>query len=265
MKVYEIMQLLETQGTWVHRSLRTRDHLLFGDQNQDVHRIGVCWVATKQVLQEAMEKQIDLIISHENPFYQCSTQMYTAAMLAAEEKKQLLRTYGISVYRCHDVWDCIREFGVVDQWAKRLGFAFEPRKQSDYYVAANIPEMSLGELAQHTADVLQQDHEGGAYTFGDPKKQIHRIVIGTGAITNLYEMLEYQPDALIVSDDGIHTFDVAQYALDQSLGMVVVNHSACERAGLKAMVPWLQERIQGVDVSYLEDGFAIHYYTNDLK
>lgn len=33
--------------------------------------------------------------------------------------------------------------------------------------------------------------------------------------------------------------DAAQYALDHGIGMVVVNHAAVERAGLKAMVPWL--------------------------
>lgn len=93
---------------------------------------------------------------------------------------------------------------------------------------------------------------------------IRRIAIGTGAATDLYELLPLHPDAVIVSDDGITSYDAAQYALDHGIGMVVVNHAAVERAGLKAMVPWLQERMKDAEAVWLHDGFHIHYYMNKV-
>lgn len=133
MKIHEVTALLEQQGTWVRRNVKTRDHLLFGDDQQEVRGIGICWVASKGAILEAVKQRVNFIITHENPFYQCSTQMHTAALKAAEEKKRILKEHGISVYRCHDVWDCIKEYGVADQWAFRLGFTFEERFVSSYY------------------------------------------------------------------------------------------------------------------------------------
>lgn len=260
MKVKEVLEILEQEGSWVHRDVKTRDHLLVGSEDAIVHKIGVCWVATNKAIQEAIHQHIDLIITHENPFYHCSTQMYTVAMKAAEEKRKLLEQHHIHVYRCHDVWDCIRVCGVADQWAKRLGFAFEPREQVSYYQAANINEMSCGELAAHTAACLYEDGEEGVYVFGNPAKKVRRVAIGTGAATCVYEMLKFQPDAVIVSDDGITNYDAAQFALDQDLPMIVVNHSVSEMAGLKAMVPWLREQIKQANITYLDEGYAIHYY-----
>ena len=107
MKICEVTALLEQEGTWVRRNMKTRDHLLFGDDQQEVGRIGICWVASKGAILAAVKQKVNFIITHENPFYQCSTQMHTAAIKAAEEKKRILQEHGISVYRCHDVWDCI--------------------------------------------------------------------------------------------------------------------------------------------------------------
>ena len=264
MKVMDVIQLLEKEGTWIRSDFKTRDHLLHGSEDAQIHTVGVCWVATTQAIQEAARHKADMIITHENPFYQCSTQMHTAAYEAAKSKRRLLDQYGISVYRCHDVWDCIRTYGVADQWAALLGFPFEQRPQASYYQAADISEMRLEDLARHTCRVLHGDHEDGVYVFGNTDMHIRRIAIGTGAATDLYELLPLHPDAVIVSDDGITSYDAAQYALDHGIGMVGVNHAAVERAGLKAMVPWLQERMKDAEAVWLHDGFHIHYYMNKV-
>lgn len=262
MQVCDVIRLLKQQGPWVDWQGKTRDRLLVGDRKQAVKRIGVCWVATRQAIAAAIEQEIDFIITHENPFYQCSTQMNSAAYEAAQVKRQLLQEHGISVYRCHDVWDRIGEYGVVDQWAKRLGYPLDDYDPLSYYRIMHCKPQSLSHLAQHVSNVLEEDGAGGVYLFGNSHRTVQRIVSGTGAITDLYEMLKYEPDAVIVSDDGVRSFDAAQYVLDHDLGMVVVNHAACERAGLKAMVPWLNKRIHDAAALYVDDGFLIRYYTN---
>ena len=91
--------------------------------------------------------------------------MMSAAIDAANDKKALLEQNHICVYRCHDVWDCLPEYGVHDQWAKRLGFTFEERKVSSYYQSAMIPEMSVKELANHVMNVLKEDGQQGVYVL----------------------------------------------------------------------------------------------------
>lgn len=69
MKIKDVIEILKQEGTWVRWNRCTRDRILFGNENQEVTKIGVCWVATNKVIEKALEKGINFIISHENIFY----------------------------------------------------------------------------------------------------------------------------------------------------------------------------------------------------
>lgn len=263
MKIKEVIALLEKEGTWVKWNRKTRDHVLFGDDNQEIKRIGVCWVATMQVIEEAMKEDIHFIITHENPFYTTGTALESSLFDSIIRKQKLLSKANICVYRSHDVWDSIQSYGVSDMWAKRLGFSFEPRVIDSYYQYANIPVMSGKQLAKHVANRIKQDGEEGVYLFGNENKKIKRIAIGTGAGTNLFDMLEYNPDAVIVSDDGITNYTEVQYAIDNHIVMIVVNHAGCEICGIKEMVNFFHDKCLKLDVKYLKEGYDIKYYLGE--
>lgn len=74
-------------------------------------------------------------------------------------------------------------------------------------------------------------------------------------------MLKHPCDACIVSDDGISNYYHAQYAIDNDLPLIVVNHSCCEIAGIKSMANYLEKQFPKIQVSHLEEGYTIHYYT----
>lgn len=260
MKIVDVIEMLEKEGIWINWQRSTRDRVLYGDPNQKITRIGVCWVATIQVIEEALRQNINFIISHENIFYTSGTSLETKIIEAVDRKKQLLDQGNICVYRSHDVWDSLQNYGVSDMWAKRLGFKFAPRVLDSYYQYADIETMSAAQLAKHVAGCVKQDGEEGVYLFGDEKKLIHRIAIGTGAGTNIFDMLSFEPDAMIVSDDGITNFKDAQYAIDNHMPLIVVNHAGCEICGLKQMVYFLKEKYPEMDTVYLEEGFTIKYY-----
>ena len=260
MKIKDVIECLKDEGTWVRWNRCTRDRILFGNENQEVKKIGVCWVATNKVIEQALEKGINFIISHENIFYTTGTHLETKLVESIEYKKKLLSKGNICVYRCHDVWDSIPEYGVSDVWAKKLGFEFKDRVINSYYQSANIPKQTVSELAKHVANVLKDDGEEGVYVFGDVNKEVSRLAIGTGAGTDIFEMLEFNPDVVIVADDGITNYKDAQYAIDNDLPMIVVNHAGCEIDGLKNMVNYFNDKLPDLDVEYLEEGFKISYF-----
>lgn len=260
MKVNDILTALQAKQTWVNWN-QTRDHIIAGDENQEVKGIGVCWVATFQVIEEAYKAGMNLIITHENPFYDNSTNPKTPIWKAVKEKRALLEKYKITLYRCHDGWDMFPEYGVADQWAKRLGYPFEPRVLNSFNQYTQIPEQRAEDIARHAAEVLTQDGENGAYLFGNPTKLINRLAIGTGAATDIFSMLVYQPDAMIVSDDGITNWYAAQFAIDYDIPLIVVNHAGCEICGMKAMETYLKQLLPtSMHIKYIAEGFDIHYY-----
>ena len=63
----KIIEEIKKDVTWVNYN-QTRDVILTGD-NKEVNKIGVCWVATKEALEEAKKQDIHFIIDHENFLY----------------------------------------------------------------------------------------------------------------------------------------------------------------------------------------------------
>lgn len=260
MKIKQITDFLSKNAHWMNPN-ETRDILLCGDAEWDVSSVGVCWVATNRVIDQAIEKGIPFLISHENPFYHFATAPKRLAHLSVQEKLSRLREHHIAVYRCHDAWDMMPEVGVADVWAKSLGFDFT-RSVSSYIQHADIEEQTVEELARHVAECLKPEGENGVYVFGDISKRVSRLGMGTGAATDIFKMLDERPcDVCIVADDGISNYYQAQYALDQDLPLIVVNHSCCEIAGIKSMASYLERNLPELKVSYLDEGYTITYIT----
>lgn len=51
MKIKDVIEILKQEGTWVRWNRCTRDRILFGNENQEVKKIGICWVATNKVIE----------------------------------------------------------------------------------------------------------------------------------------------------------------------------------------------------------------------
>lgn len=56
MKIKDVIACLKEEGTWVRWNRCTRDRVLFGDDDQEVKKIGVCWVATNKVIEQALKR-----------------------------------------------------------------------------------------------------------------------------------------------------------------------------------------------------------------
>ena len=63
MKVIDVINHLESVGYWVNWD-KTRDVVLHGSTNKEIKKMGVCWVATKGVIEQALKEGINFIISH---------------------------------------------------------------------------------------------------------------------------------------------------------------------------------------------------------
>lgn len=253
MKIKEVIDFIEKDKLWVNWN-QTRDRVLIGDVHQSVEGIAVCWVATNKVIDECIEKGINFIITHENPFYLCSTQLPTNLYSAIEEKKNKLTINKITVYRCHDVWDSFPMLGISDVWAKQMGDCINDTKIDKFTHYLRIKSKSVIELATNLSHKMKDDGENGVYIIGNVDRQIETVMVGTGAYSNVYEMQLLNPDVYIVSEDGINCWSAAQYVCDLDKAMIIVSHCCCEKAGLKEMIDYLQNEFNGVNIEYINDG-----------
>lgn len=99
MKAYEIYNELIRSSLKIWET-DTSDGLIVGDPNKEVHRIGTCFKLTMALVREAMDRKLDMIITHEPTFSR--EDPCTAYKGLDEARLALLRESGLTVYRYHD-------------------------------------------------------------------------------------------------------------------------------------------------------------------
>lgn len=257
MKIRELIEHFETIGSWVNWD-KSKDMILHGSTDKEITKVGVCWVATKNVIEKAIEKNINFIISHENAFYLASTSPHRLLLKSANEKRKMLDEHDISIYRCHDVWDCIPTYGVADTWAKDIGLDFMPRAVHEYHSYAEVKEgITVLDVAKKVVHATNKYGENGVQIIGNKQKKVRCVACGTGALTDVFKMVKNGADLCIVSDDGIDNWIAVQWAVDNDVALIIVNHAGCEIGGLKNMVTYLQEKFPYLQSEYLEEGYSI--------
>lgn len=259
MKIQDIVNDLEKQGEWVNREY-TRDHILFGHPDMEIDKVIVCWVATMEVIQQAIKQQCHFIITHENLFYMNRTSIPTAIIQSQQEKMNLLEKNKITVYRCHDLWDLYPHIGVRDQWAKLLKIPFQEVTSPHSYLRISKPfEMTVETLAQHIIKSIEEYDEFGVEVIGNLHQIVHCLGIGTGACTDVIQMYNAGADVCLVSDDGINNWVHTQWAMDHHIPLIVVNHLTSEAAGIKKLSEYLSEQFPHIEFHYIQNDYGIHH------
>ena len=258
MKIKEVINFLETQGEWVDRNC-TKDHILYGNEHIDITQAIVCWVATLEIINQAIKKNCHFIISHENPFYLASTNLPQPIIEAQRKKKKLLKKHDITIYRCHDLWDLYPKYGVRDSWGDTLQFNFQEINAYDYIKIADNIKMEFDDLINHVIKCVKPYHQTGVEVIGTTNKIINRLGIGTGACTDIFTMSRYDVDVCIVSDDGINNWIAVQWAMDNNIPLLIVNHMACEAPGIKNMAKFLNNKFEDIEFKYIPNDYGIYH------
>ncbi|SJZ48290.1 Putative GTP cyclohydrolase 1 type 2, NIF3 family [Pilibacter termitis] len=256
MNVRDIMEKLSQKVSWVN-PLETKDRLLFGKETQEVKRVIVTWVASVDIIKEAIEKKVDLIITHENPFYLASTSTHQVVERLQNEKYQLLEKGNIAVYRCHDLWDLYPEIGVRDVFASQIPVVFAPAKETSFYRYGAAEGKTMREIATFLEKELLPYGQTGVVMIGDENKPIKTLGIGTGAITSIIQMIADGADAFVVTDDGVNNWIDIQLAQDLHFPVLMVNHYASEAKGIEQLASYLQEKLREIEVSYVPQKYRI--------
>lgn len=233
----------------------TCDGFKFGNQNKEVKKVAVTWMATMGVLREAVRRGCDMIITHEPTFYNHwdKTDDFTndpAYLL----KKEFLEDNNLVVYRVHDGWDFYPEYGILDSLAQELDFkriAGETRWIRVYV----IPTINLEKLSEKVKDKLGIK---GIRYVGDPDQEVTRVGIGVGSLgglNNLMEAMQFGADCLICGETV--EWWTARYAEDANIGLMPIGHSNSENPGMKGMAKFLKDKLPlEIEYIYTPDPFV---------
>ncbi|CAM3539478.1 Nif3-like dinuclear metal center hexameric protein [Marinicrinis lubricantis] len=267
MKVQEVIDrvIFDTCGT--NKLEVTADKLMSGSADMEVKGIVTTFMATVDVIKQAVELGANMIITHEPTFY---TGMDDIEWLERDPvylaKKKLIEENGIAIWRFHDHMHMGHTDRIYDGLLNDIGWEpFLMKKHPPH--TYTIEETTLGELASFFKKRLNMQV---IQIIGDPAMKCSKvgILVGGGSLGLGREQMPMElmrdQDLDVMVCGEILEWTLCAYVNDaQMLGMnkamLVLGHERSEESGMKHMAQWLSPLVSGIPVTFVEAGEPFTY------
>lgn len=251
------------------------DRIIIGDPDTPVKKIGTAWMPYWSTCKDAVKQGVNLLIVHEPTFYDhwdLSNNPWTESdspspgvmkmQETIDEKSEWIKDNGLVIIRCHDVWDKMPDTGIPFAFGNALGFdnADIIRKDSYYNVYRTDP-VPAAEFARMIASKLKAVGQPGVAFYGDEKRMIKSVGVGTGCICKPVDYMHLAPDLFIAIDDSVRTWVETTWAEDTGRPLVVVNHGTSEEFGMKCLNELLKKTFLDYEVLHMKQGCSYKWVT----
>lgn len=259
MLVKELMELLIAP---VGELAETVDGIIVGDGDEEVKGIATTFICSYEMIEQAIERGINVIISHEPTSYNHHSDPYIFGVSEVIERKlELLNKHRINVIRFHDYAhryspDIISEgFLDVMEWS-----SYSDRAHEDLL---NLPTQSVGQIIEQLKQRLGIDY---IQLVGQQDQLCSNVWLrlgfrGTGAhCIPAYEKGNIQ---LIIAGEG-YEWETPEYVRDanaqgKAISLLVIGHQKSEDAGMKILARQLQQQLPQLPITHIEQRAAIQY------
>ena len=232
------------------------DRVIYGDPGAAVKGIAVAWMPYRQTVVAAAQAGANVMVVHEPTFYQhWDLDGEPADQAQVEAKKRLLEEHGITVIRCHDVWDAMPDIGIPFAWGEFLGLG-APETAVSHYNIYRIAPRPAGEVAEMIAARTSSLGQSTVGFYGDPERPVGTVGLGTGCISDPFTIYGLGADLAISVDDVVRSWIAGEWCQDTGKPLVVVNHCVSEEPGMASLARFLSEKLPGIPVTHIRQGLT---------
>jgi len=245
-----------------------------GSPDARVDGIATTAMATMNVLRQAADKGINLIVSYEPTFFGSRDGAPPPAgarggagrgpafgvMGLSEDdpvikaKRDFIQKNGLVVFRLRDHWRDRKESGMTTGLADSLGWA--GRRVSGETMLYEVPPATLADTVAHVRKRLNL--RGGLRCVGDPASKVRRVMLYPGQmpIATMWKRFD-ETDLLIAGE--VREWECVPYALDvnqagEKRSLMTLGRIASEDPGMRACALWLRTFMKGVPVEWISAG-----------
>ena len=233
---------------------KTVDTFKSGSPKAEVKGIAVAWMSYTHALKRALDLGCNLFVTHEPTYYNHrDNDADIFRFPPVKAKREFIEKNGLTIIRCHDVWDQYPEIGIPRGWGKLLELG-EPIDGAGYYYVFDGKSRKSGEVARQIAARTAAMGQPGIQLIGPEDKPVSRIALGTGAITPMFHFIEkLAADMAICVDDNFTYWRDGAYAIDAGFPVAVVNHPVSEEYSMKLLAGHLAKRFPQVPVHHIPE------------
>jgi putative NIF3 family GTP cyclohydrolase 1 type 2 len=256
-----VSRIRERAGVEVRAN--TVDIFKAGDSTANVAGVALTMMATLDVLQRAVARGDNFIITHEPTYF---TSRDTLAILEHENdailafKQKYIADHGLIIWRFHDTPHAMKPDMIRSGIIHALGWESRTRNGDDEVF--DLPRTSLGALADQLAKKLDAR---AVRISGDPSVIVSSAVLTNGFpgfAENRHAVQRANPDVLIIGED--HEWETIEYAADaitagKLKGLIVLGHVPSEQLGMDEFARWLRPVVPEVRVDFIPTRDPFHY------
>ncbi len=233
----------------------TVDAFKAGDSSTVVKGIAVTMMATLDVLQRAVERGDNFIITHETPFYshfEPKVPMSSYKDPVYEAKQAFVREHGLVLWQFHDFPHAQRPDMILTGMVRALGW--KNYQDKDDGRIFHVPSTTLNELALSIKENLGVR---AMRVIGNPESIISCVGLSPGfaGFERNRELFQQAGiDVLVIGE--AHEWELGEYADDavaekNKKGLIVLGHIPSEQAGMEDCVHWLETFIKDVKIEFV--------------
>ncbi len=241
----------------------TVDTFKGGDPNTKITGVAVTMMATMDVLQRAVAKNENLIITHEPTFFDhldVSTQLPQGdndPVFAA--KRKFIEDHHLVVWRFHDYWHMRKPDGILTGVIKRLGWEKFQDASNPYLFTT--PETTVAQLSEELKKKLGLV---AMRVVADRDMKVKRLALSPGSAgftpeANALEMPDI--DLLIVGET--REWETVEYVADaiaqgRHKALILLSHIPSEQPGMDECAKWMKTFVTEVPIEFVptKDPFA---------
>lgn len=260
MKVNQLIAAIHEKANIRDLAADTVDKLIAGNPDNEVTGVATTFMATVDVIKEAIEGGINTIITHEPTFY---THLDETDWLSNNEvyeaKLKLIEDNHISIYRFHDQSHEVKPDLIYEGMNKELGW--QNFVDKDNYLVFNFPDYTLGELVEEIKTRLNMPYLRFVGNKNMVCKRAGFLLGGLsldmfGGEKSVVEWMENEQVDVLLCGEMIEWTSCA-FVRDGAMlgfnrGMIVIGHNRSEEAGMKHLVDWVKPLCEDIPVTFIE-------------
>jgi Uncharacterized conserved protein len=237
----------------------TVDGLLTGSPDEKVEAIAVAFMPSQYVIEEAIVRGANLLITHEGLYYAHRDPVEALKQDAVYlDKKDRIRLSGIAIYRNHDSVHRVQPDLITAGLIEQLAWSNDVAEVRDYASIVKLPvAKTLGEIVQEVKEKLGI---GYVRIVGDPSTPCQRIGLSVGyrgSASVMLPLTEPEPLDLFIIGEGME-WEIPAYVTDavqqgKRKGLIVLGHAESEVPGMKRLADQLRSAFGGVPVHFISE------------
>lgn len=261
--VGDIYRALDRKAPFAYQLDFDNAGFLVGREEAQVSRVLVALDLTDEVLEEAIEKKVDLIVTH-HPVIWGKLSAVTDRDLTGKRLITLIE-HGIAAICAHTNLDAV-EGGVNSELARLLALV-HPRPLEQDGIDAEGRPYGIGRVGLRAAGVTSLEafalevKEGlglAGLRLMDAGRPVHRVAVGGGACGGMLSVVLREGCDTFVTSELKH--DVYLEAKAQGINLIDAGHGSTEGIICPVLAGWLREAVPSLSVLLSEcDGEVFTY------